>query len=259
MKHKNLPSKTKARKRRGNSRYFMFFLLILIGLAALGFTGFELLSRMDLLNIRKIEISGNSAVADSLIRAELKPYLGRNLLRVDKKEVSRRVAGFARVKEARVRRKLFSTLQLRITERKASLYVKSLEGELFPIDSEGVVLENFGSVYTENLPLVGLLFPNSEFEGGKKLKSPSLDKILATHTRILKEAPDFAQNVSEYYTLDNLVYIVDIRGGERIIPSEKNLAQQLSRYEFVRNNGNIAPSSILDLRLDNQVVVKKVD
>lgn len=259
MKHKNLPTKTKARKRRGNSRYFLFFLLILIGLAALGFTGFELLSRMDLLAVNQVEISGNSSVADSLIRAELKPYLGKNLLKLDKKQVSQRVTSFARVKEARVRRKLFNTLQVRITERKASLYVKSMEGELFPIDSEGVVLENFGNVYNENLPLVGLLLSNSEFESGKKLKSPSLNKILATHSKILKEAPDFAQNVSEYYTLDNLVYIVDIRGGERIIPSEKNLAKQLSRYEFVRDNGNIAPSSILDLRLDNQVVVKKVN
>ncbi|MCB5224361.1 MAG: FtsQ-type POTRA domain-containing protein [Candidatus Cloacimonadaceae bacterium] len=259
MKHSKLQTKTKARKRRGNSRYFLFFIIILIGIAALGFTGFEVLSRMDMLDVRQIEISGNSAVADSLLRAELKPYLGQNLLKVDKKQVSQRVTAFARVKEARVRRKLFNTLLVQVTERKASLYVKSLEGELFPIDAEGVVLERFGSVYTENLPLVGLLLSNSEFKSGEKIKNASLNRILATHSRILKEAPDFAQNVSEYYTLDNVVYIVDIRGGERIIPGEKNLAKQLSRYEFVRDNGNIAPSAILDLRLDNQVLVKKVN
>jgi len=79
---------------------------------------------------------------------------------------------------------------------------------------------------------------------------------LATHRRIVEDAPEFATNISEYYTIDNTVYIIDARNGLRLIPSEKNLAKQLSRYEFVRDNGNISQSSILDLRTDNQVVVK---
>jgi hypothetical protein len=39
-------------------------------------------------------------------------------------------------------------------------------------------------------------------------------------------------------------------------PSTKNLARQLSRYEFVKDNGNVSNNAILDLRFDNQVVVK---
>ena len=84
----------------------------------------------------------------------------------------------------------------------------------------------------------------------------ALDKVLATHRRIVEDAPEFVTNISEYYTIDNTVYIIDARNGLRLIPSEKNLAKQLSRYEFVRDNGNVSQSSILDLRVDNQVVVK---
>lgn len=256
MRDNKLPTQTYTRKRRGNSRYFVFFVLVLLGFAALGFGAYHLLSSLDVLNVRKIEISGNSAVADSLLRSALQPYMGQNLLKVDKAEVHAEVSGFARVKTVKVRRKLFSTLQIKLTERKPSLYVKSLEGDLFPVDEEGVVLERYGKVYTENLPLVNLLVNNAHLRSGRKLKNAALDKVLATHRRIVEDAPEFVTNISEYYTIDNTVYIIDARNGLRLIPSEKNLAKQLSRYEFVRDNGNVSQSSILDLRVDNQVVVK---
>ncbi len=256
MRDNKLPTKTKTRKRRGNSRYFVFFLLILLGLAGLGFGAYQLLSNVSWLNVQRLEISGNSAVADSLLRAILQPYVGQNVLRVDKARIIAEVGGFARVKSVKVRRKLFDTLQIRITERAPLLYVKSLEGDLHPIDEEGMVLELFGSVYTENMPIVDLLMHNSALVSGQKIKNSALDKVLAMHQKIIKEAPDFAPNISEYYTIDNTVYIIDARNGLRLIPSEKNLAKQLSRYEFVRDNGDVGPSSILDLRIDSQVVVK---
>ncbi len=259
MRDNKLTTQASARKRRGNSRYFVFFILILLGLTALGFGAYHLLSRLELLDVRKIEISGNSAVADSLLGKALQPYIGQNLLRIDKTEVRQRVSDFARVKSVRVRRKFFNTLLVKITERKASLYVKSLEGDLFPIDEDGIVLERYGKVYTENLPVVNLLINNSSLKSGQRLKNSALNLVLVTHRRILREAPDFAANISEYYTIDKTVYVVDARNGLRLIPSETNLAKQLSRYEFVRDNGNVSQTAILDLRIDNQVVVKAGD
>ena len=259
MRDNKLPNQTYTRKRRGNSRYFVFFVFILLGLTALGFGAYHLLSRLELLHVRKIEISGNSAVADSLLGRALQSYIGQNLLRVNKTEVRQRVSAFARVKSVKVRRKFFNTLLVKITERKASLYVKSLEGDLFPIDEDGIVLERYGKIYTENLPVVNLLVNNSHLKTGRKLKNSALDRVLATHRRILGEAPDFAANISEYYTIDKTVYVIDARNRLRIIPSETNLAKQLSRYEFVRDNGNVSQTAILDLRIDNQVVVKAGD
>ncbi len=256
MRNKKLPTTSKTRKRRGNSRYLAFFILILLGITALGFGTYYYLSTVAWLNVQKIEISGNSAVADSLLRRTLQPYMGQNLLRVDKAEINQQVSAFARIKSVKVRRKLFSTLRIRVTERKASLYVKSLEGDLHPIDDQGMVLERFGNIYTENLPLVNLLVNNSSLKSGRLMKNSALENVLTTHRRILSEAPEFAANISEYYTIDNTVYVIDARSGQRFIPSEKNLAKQLSRYEFVRDNGNVSQTAILDLRIDGQVVVK---
>lgn len=86
MRDNKLPTKPSSRKRRGNSRYFVYFIMILLGLGVLFFGTYQVLSRVDWLNVQKLEISGNSAVADSLLRKALHPYLGQNLLLVDKTE-----------------------------------------------------------------------------------------------------------------------------------------------------------------------------
>lgn len=56
--------------------------------------------------------------------------------------------------------------------------------------------------------------------------------------------------------IDDTINIIDARYGTRIIPGETDIANQLRRYQFVQDNGNIARRSIVDLRFDNQVVVK---
>jgi cell division septal protein FtsQ len=256
MKENKLLSKPTSRKRRGNSRYFLFFVLILLGLAGLGAGAYYALSNVPWLSIERIQATGNSTVADSLLHQALKPYIGQNLLAVDKRAVEKDVLGFSRIRSVRVGRRLLNTLRIKVVERQACLYVKSMEGDLFPIDIEGVVLEKYGQVYTENLPVVSLLVSNSRLKPGRRLSNPSLDKVLAMHARIMREAPEFLPNISEYYTIDNIVYMIDSRNGTRLIPSSKNLSRQFSRYEFVLDNGNVRQNSILDLRFDNQVVVK---
>ncbi|MBW6513895.1 MAG: FtsQ-type POTRA domain-containing protein [Candidatus Syntrophosphaera sp.] len=249
-------TKQRSRKRRGSSRYYLYFLLILVALAGLGFGTYHLLSNVPWFNLKTVQISGNAAVPDSLIRSAAIPCLGQNLLAIPKGEIAGQVGAIARVKSVKVTPRLFSTLRVRIQERKGCLYLKSLEGDLFPVDEEGIVLEQYGAVYNENLPILTVLLNNSALMPGEKPANTSLGRVLAVHRQIAREAADFLPNISEYYTIDNTVYIIDARDGIRLIPSTKNLARQFGRYEFVRENGNVAANSILDLRFENQVVVK---
>lgn len=252
----NVQPKTKARKRRGSSRYYLYFVLILIALSGLGVGVYYLLSNVSWFNLKTIRVSGNVSVADSLIQNVARPYLGQNLLSIPKGEISGQIGQYARVKSVRVRPRLLSTLLIQIQEREGFIYLKSLEGDLFPVDAEGMVLEQYGNVYKENLPVLNVLVNNSAFQPGEKLQNASLARVLAVHKQIAKEAPEFLTHISEYYTIDNTVYIIDARNGMRLIPSSKNLAKQFHRYEFVQENGNVAAHSILDLRFENQVVVK---
>ncbi|HNT52508.1 MAG TPA: FtsQ-type POTRA domain-containing protein [Candidatus Syntrophosphaera sp.] len=256
IKHNKLLNSNQHRKRRGSSRYLLFFILILLFLTGLGFGTHRLLSAAPWFNLRKVQFSGNQSIPDSLLARIVRPYLGQNLLRISTDGIAGSISQLARVESVRVRRRLLSSLRITIQERQGCLYVRSLEGDLFPIDENGVILDQYSHVYIENLPVTEVLLANSSLKAGTRIKSASLQRILATHRQIAREVPDFLPNISEYYTIDKTVYIIDARNGMRLIPGRDDLASQLSRYQFVQENGNVGSDAILDLRFADQVVVK---
>jgi cell division septal protein FtsQ len=246
----------KNRKRRGSSRYYLYFMFSLLGLAVVGLGIYFLLINLPALNLKQIQVSGNAAVSDSLILSVAKPCIGQNLLAISKGELRKRYSKYARIKSVRILRKYPSTLAIQIVERKGFLYLKTVDGDLCPIDEDCVVLEKYSNVYSEDLPVVSTFMRTQQLKPGLRLNKPYLNRIMNVHKQILTEAPEFAPTVSEYYVVDNTVYMIDSRLGTRIIPSPENLAKQLKRYQFVQDNGNINPHSVVDLRFSNQVVVK---
>lgn len=247
---------SRERKRRGNSRYFLLFFLCLIGIGALGWGAYKLLTGLDSIDLRKVELSGNHAIPDSLIYEITDPYLGQNLFAISGKALEKKLQGFSRIKQVKIRKSPFHTLKIQIEERVGVLYAKSIEGDLFPIDANGVVLKSYSSYPLEDLPIATTYIPSEKMLFGKKPGNPDLQRILKLHNRIKKESPDFVDRISEYYTIDNTIYIVDAETGTRLIPSTEQLADQLRRYLFVQENGNIGKYKVVDLRYENQVVVK---
>lgn len=246
----------KERKRRGHSRYYLFFFLALIAIGALGTGVYYLLRNLTVLELQKIEISGNKSVPDSLLNKVLKPYLGQNLLAVETKQVRKSLMAFSRIDEIKIRKSLLHTLKIEIKERSGVLYLKTVEGDLFPIDSEARVLTRYTNVLGEDLPVISSFFHSSQIKNGLKLNSPELKRVLALNARIMRDYPEFMPRISEYYTIDNTIYIVDMETGTRLIPPDEGLADQLRRYLFVQENGNIGNHKLVDLRYLNQVVVK---
>ncbi len=246
----------KTRKRRGNSRYYLFFFMSLFILALLGLGIWFAVTNVNFFDLKKIELVGNSAVPDSLILKITKPYEGMNLLALPGKELKHKLLRISRVKEVKLNKKLLNTLQIVVTERKGFLYLKSLEGDLFPVDAEAVVLAKYSRIYSEDLPIYSTYLSSSQIKTGCKLLNSNLNRILNLQRRILKEAPEFLPNISEYYMIDNTINFIDAKRGTRIIPSDEDMSKQLARYQFVQENGNINKNSVVDLRFKNQVVVK---
>lgn len=251
-----MKSSLHTRKRRGNSRYYLFFLVSLLLISGFGYGLWYALTHVNFFATQHLVINGNTAIPDSLIQKVITPYMGSNLLAIPSSQLRGRLLKFSRVADVKIRKKLLHTLQLDITERKGMLYVKSFEGNLFPVDSHGIIMAQYSPIYTEDLPIFSTYFSSASLKPGIKLQKPALKRILALHQRIAKEAPGFLPYISEYYLIDNTVNIVDARHGTRIIPSEADLARQLKRYLFVQENGNINRRGVVDLRYKNQVVVK---
>lgn len=244
------------RKRRGNSRYVLFLVLALIGIAALGSGVYYLLMNVSWLNVKSVQITGNTCVPDSLVQALGKSFEGKNILSVYARDIKKSLSKFARVKDVEVHKRLPSTLKITLHERQGMLYLKSTEGDLFPVDSDGVVLEQYGNIYREDLPVLTTYLTNAQLKPGKLMKKPPISKVIALHKAIMAQYPEFVPIISEYYMIDNTIHIVDARYGTRIIPAETQIADQLRRYLFVQDNGNIDRNSLVDLRFTKQVVVK---
>ncbi|MCD8479652.1 MAG: hypothetical protein LRZ88_05145, partial [Candidatus Cloacimonetes bacterium] len=80
----------KDRKRRGNSRYYLFFLLSLMAVVALSSGVVYALRHLSIFELQEIRVSGNLAVPDSLIQQASNKYLDTNLFRISKKRGSKR-------------------------------------------------------------------------------------------------------------------------------------------------------------------------
>jgi len=246
----------KERKRRGHSRYYLYFSLYLCAFLAFGFGLWYAMRHLPFLDVKQIKISGNVAIPDSLIYQIAEDEIGNNLFRVHTKDIGSKISDISRVKQVKVRRQLFSTIRIQVTEREGILYVKSQEGNLYPIDADATIMERYSPIYLEDLPIFSSYYKDTQLEHGTVLDKPEIHRILAMHQSIIRDAPDYLPIISEYYMIDNTINIIDARYGTRIIPGDDDIATQLRRYQFVQDNGNIDRRSIVDLRFDNQVVVK---
>lgn len=244
------------RKRRGNNRYIAYFVIALLLTVAIGAGIYRGLMQVSWFNLQKVQIVNNQTVPDSLIVKIVDPYMGKNILSISRKELSEQIAGISRIKSVKVKRRLLHGLRIVVSERSGFLYLKSLEGDLYPIDSEAKVLERFTAFYSEDLPVVSTFLTGKQISEGQLTNKTYLRKILDIHRKIVEEMPDFASNISEYYMVDDAVHAIDVRFGTRFIPSEDDLISQLKRYQFVQDNGSINRNTLIDLRFKNQVVVK---
>lgn len=244
------------RKRRGNSRYYLFFFFALAGVAILGTGLWFGLTHIELFTFQKVRVTGNEVIPDTLFYTIAQPFLGMNLLAVPSSELKSKVKTLSRIKNVKVHKHLPDTIKLEVTECKAAIYLKTIEGELHPVDTEGKILIEYSPINREDLPIYSTYISNNQIRPGMRLKNAGLQRVLQLHKRITKEAPDFLPQISEYYLIDNTINIIDAKTGTRIIPSQEDMAKQLARYKFVQDNGNINKHSVVDLRYKNQVVVK---
>ncbi|HOD17604.1 MAG TPA: FtsQ-type POTRA domain-containing protein [Candidatus Cloacimonadota bacterium] len=247
----------KGRKRRGNSRFIVYFSLILILLSVAGIFGYRTLCKADWLNIQNIEIIGNENISSQTLRTILQPYAETNLLALSSHEVKDDLYKIKRIADIKVIKLFPSTLKVKITERKGFLYLLSREGDLFPVDEQGMVIEYSFSPSQEDLPIVHTSYSSKQLHAGKIVKDNFLNRVYALQKQIISEQPDFVKSVSEYYKQGDLIVIIDARYGTRIILGDQNIKDQLRRYQFVRENSSIERDKILDLRFKDQIIVRR--
>lgn len=244
------------RKRRGNSRYFIAFLALTVGLGGV-LLGLRLLgSHINWFNLRTLNVQGCQTLPKSMCLSLIEDYKGVNLFDVSRKEIRERFEQLPRIKKATVRFILPARMDVIIEERRTAFWVLTRDGRAVPIDSDRVVLDTDLDYVHEDAPLVNLNILSHELMPGEAIEHPFLERVYAMQASIGEAADWLAGRVSQYYQLGDEVVFVESNSGSRIILGEDNLDEKLRRLVFFAENKGFSPNTTLDLRFPDQIVAK---
>ncbi|MCD4830161.1 MAG: FtsQ-type POTRA domain-containing protein [Candidatus Cloacimonetes bacterium] len=244
------------RKRRGNSRFFITFFVLALGLA-FSFWGLRALSRrIEWFRIDRVTIQGRHILPEAFCVSLSEEYVGQNLFDISTSEVAQRYERLARVKSCRVHRIPPSRLSITIVERRTAFWLQRRDGALLPVDAERVILDSDVSYAHEDAPLVNLGLDPSLLVPGDTLRNDTLESVFALHGRIAASSDWLANRVSQYYLDEEQLTLVETGSGCRIVLGEGNMDEKLRRLLFFAENKGFTPGATLDLRFHDQIVAK---
>ncbi|MDD5433957.1 MAG: FtsQ-type POTRA domain-containing protein [Nitrospira sp.] len=207
----------------------------------------------EYLRIKTVTVSGNKFVTEE----ELSPYLnelkGNNIFKADLKRLVLRLKEHPWIKDVTVKRELPSSIQVAILERMPYLYISS-NSRLFIADEEGILMgEKPASLLS--LPVVyGVSL--SGIKEGEKVPAEGMQSALEVK-RELTAAPwvDISSSGIEVgeraqITLHLKEYSIRLGKGR--------YKEKLKRfYELAKNLKDKGTFKEVDLRFENQVIVKE--
>jgi len=138
------PTRVERKRRR---QRILFRLLLLVMIITMSTT---YLLKSDFLAIKNINIYGNSHIPSDEIISISRINIGDNILRIKKTAVEKDINSISYIKNVEVKRKLPSTININVEERKPVLQIKSLSS-YFIIDMEGFVVDIMNDKF-EDIP-----------------------------------------------------------------------------------------------------------
>jgi cell division protein FtsQ len=247
------------RKRSGSSRYFVYFILS-VGVITGLFLGIRVLfTQLSWFKIDKILISGNENLETEFLTNLSHDFIGMNLFATSKRDVLQKYDNIIRIKDITINKIFPNKIKLVIEERKGMFFIRTIEGDIFPIDKDRIILDNDVFYSEENLPIVSTSYSSSEIIFGEAIKEEFLDKVFAFHDAVHPEFPDIFNNISEFYEVDGEIYLIEATTGYRIVFGEDDLIEKIKKYRFLEQNRSFEKGKIVDLRYKDQLVIRSND
>ncbi len=247
------------KKKTGSSRYFFYFIFSSGIIVASYFGVKSLIIKMDMFYINKIEISGNINLESEFLQNLSRDFLGQNLYAVSKKDVLQKYENILRIDDIKVIKIFPDELRIMVKEKKGIFYLKSKEGEIFPIDRNRIVLDNKNFYEHEIIPVIETDIPSSDFLFGEKIENDFVERVFTFYDRLIKTDPEFSNHISEFYENDGDIVMVETSVGYRIIFGDDEVEEKLKRYVFLEQNRTFEKGTIVDLRFKNQLVIRSED
>jgi len=237
------------KKRKAVFKVVKWTTLVLIILGGIVYT---LLS--PIFNIRTISIVGNSKLSIDEIISLSKIELEQNMFRYKKSEIIQNVKENAYIDTVKVSRKIPDTIEIEVSERKASFMIQFANAYAF-LNNQGYILEI--SDKKQNLPiLVGIQTIQENIQTGNRLCTEDLEK-LGDVLKIMESAT--SNNLSKFITQINIQdsddYVLTLQKKKKIVHlgDTSNLStKMLWILKFNELEGNTQGEIILNMNLNDE-------
>ena len=233
------------------------FLVFLTGIFTLSFNWSNFKKIYD---IDEINIYGTNFFDQSIIKEKSDVLKSFNIFDRELENYKNELLKFDHIIDCKISRKFPSTIDITIFEREPVALINS--DELIILDSEGVCLP---VEYCDlSLPILSNFKSNPELypKGSKTvstnvLSSVSLMKFTKDHFSTIYD------NISEFVFNEDSEYEIILKNGKtRILLGSQNLQKKIkyleSFQETLKEEKNITDFRYIDLRFNNQIIVKEV-
>ena len=224
-----------------------------VGAIALGilygaYLGFGKVTGLESLSVRTIEVEGCQDVQPEVIRQLAGVTKGDSLLRIDLKEVRRKVVTHPSVKEATVVRELPDTLRISVKERVPVAVVLGRQFAL--VDTEGVVL-SLHTAYPKGYPVITGV-PESGVPGQMMIEAQPAMEVLRN---IPQSGLIGQERISELGVEGNLVKVSLMGSGTVLVLKQGNIDVQMKKLARLMEAGIFDTRSAgYDLRFEDRVI-----
>lgn len=213
---------------------------------------YALLSPM--FNIKTINVVGNSKISSDEIISLSKIELEKNMFQHSKKEIIKNIKENAYIEDVQVKRKIPDTIEVTITERKATFKFQ-IANAYAVINNQGYILEI--SDKTDDLPIiVGIETPQENIQTGNRLCEDDLKK-LGDVLKIMESANsnDVANLITKIDITDHNNYKLILQKKNKTVHlgDTSNLStKMLWIIEFNEIEGNTKGEIILNMNLNDE-------
>jgi cell division septal protein FtsQ len=210
----------------------------------------------SLLTVKHIAIAGNQRLTVPEIEALLDGLRSERILNVDFEAYRKRVLDSPWVADVAIRRRLPSTVELRIVER-VPMAIARLGPQLYLVDREGVIMDEFGPQYRDfDLPIVDGLVAASR--GGPVTDA---DRVLLTGKFVaaIDSRPDLRKRISQVDVSNarDLVAILDSSPAALHLGDARFVERLTTYFEISQTlTDQFAELDYVDLRFDDRVFVR---
>ena len=244
------------RKRSGTSRYFVYFIIALTLIFGLIWGVRTIFTKLSFFEIDHIVIKGNENLESEFLENLSRDFMGLNLYDTSKRDILKKYDNIIRIKDISVVRVFPNKIKINIYERTGKFYVKTIEGDIFPIDDERVILDNDAFYANENLPIIDIADSTGIIVIGENIRNDFVEKTFDFCGEFHQQYPEFINNISEFYKKNGELYIVEANTGYRIVFGDNELSDKIKRFKFLEQNRTFEKGKIIDLRYKNQLVIR---